>query len=271
MIRAGAAFALARVHEADDIRLVHATPSLDELWQADDHLPLGHFDPATLANFPRVARRWLQRVIEPGTPLYRAIRLRMHGEIKLGRWREFEAEQVIRWGRGLVWQAEVAFGPFAVRGHDAVIDGVGEMDWRLLRLIPVMVGRGPDIDRSAAARFELESVLLPTVLLGDEVEWLAGDDDRHARLRMHVPGDAAELSLRFTDAGALAECSCLRWGNPEGGEHRFVPFGGFWTGERRVQGCLIGTHMRAGWYFGTPRYADEGEFFRATIDALELR
>lgn len=250
---------------------MHADPSLDQLWQADDHLPLARFDPASVAHLPEPARRWLLRSIEPGTPLYRAIRLHMHGEIKLGHWRAFEAEQVIRWGRGLIWQAEVGFGPLKIRGHDSVIDGVGEMEWRLLGLIPVMVGRGPDIDRSAAARFELESVLLPTVLIDDAIEWRAGDDERHARARVRVPGDEAELSLRFDAEGALAECSCLRWGNPDGGEHRFVPFGGYWSGERAVQGCRLAGTMRAGWYFGTPRYADEGEFFRASLDAIELR
>jgi hypothetical protein len=245
--------------------------ALERLWQADDHLPLSTFDPASVEHLPPVARRWLQRVIEPGTPLYRAIRLRMHGEIALSGWHEFEAEQVIRWGRGLIWQAKVAFGPLTIKGHDSVIDGVGEMRWKLLGLVPVMVGRGPDVSRSAAARLELESVLLPTVLVDDDVHWSAGDDERHARLHLRVPSDEAELSLRFDEQGALSECSCLRWGNPEGGEYRFVPFGGHWDQERAFQGCRIATRMRAGWYFGTERYAGGGEFFRARIDAIELR
>jgi hypothetical protein len=31
----------------------------------------------------------------------------MHGEIKLGRWWPFRAEEVIRWDRGMVWHAVV--------------------------------------------------------------------------------------------------------------------------------------------------------------------
>jgi hypothetical protein len=250
---------------------VHGESPLEQLWQADDHHPLPRFDPARLEHLPPVARRWLNRVIEPGTPMYRAIRLRMHGEFKLSGWHEFEAEQVIRWGRGLIWQAKTAFGPLSIKGHDSVIDGHGEMRWKLLGLIPVMMARGPDIDRSASARLELESVLLPTVLADEDVDWRAGDDDRHARVHVRVPGDETELSLRFDESGALRECSCPRWGNPGGGEFRFEPFGGYWDRERAVQGCRITTGMRAGWYFGTDRYADEGEFFRAEIDAVELR
>lgn len=257
---------------------MHGEQALEALWQADDRSPLGRFDPASIESLPAVAQRWLRRVIEPGTPLYRAIRLRMHGEIELSGWHAFEAEQVIRWGRGLIWQAKVAFGPLSllsIEGHDSVIDGVGEMQWKLLGLIPVMVGRGPDIDRSAAARLELESVLLPTLLLDDDVHWAAGDDEHHARLHMRLPGrdpaQDSELSLRFDAEGRLRECSCLRWGNPEGGEHRLIPFGGTWADERQVQGCTIATHMQAGWFFGTDRYAAEGEFFRAQIDEITLR
>jgi hypothetical protein len=249
---------------------MHGEAALEELWQADDHYPLPRFDPASVEHLPPAARRWLLRVIEPGTPLYRAIRLRMHGEINLSGWHEFSAEQVIRWGRGLIWQAKVALGPLTIKGHDAVIDGIGEMRWKLLGLIPVMMGRGPDIDRSAAARLELESVMLPTVLV-DDVDWHAGADDRHARVRVRVPGDEAELALGFDERGGLHEVSCPRWGNPGGGEFRFEPFGGYWDDERTVQGCTIATRMRAGWYFGTERYAGEGEFFRGQIDAIQLR
>lgn len=250
---------------------MNAEAALEELWRDDDHQPLPRFDPASVEHLPAIARRWLRRVIEPGTPLYRAIRLRMHGTIKLSGWHEFEAEQVIRWGRGLVWQAKVEFGPLTIKGHDSVIDGVGEMRWKMLGLIPVMAGRGPDVDRSASARLELESVLLPTVLVDDDVHWSPGDDEHHVHMHVRVPGNEAELTLGFDERALLRACSCPRWGNPDGGEFGFVPFGGYWDHERAFQGVRITTGMRAGWWFGTDRYEREGEFFRAQIDQVELR
>jgi len=39
--------------------------------------------------------RWLNRVVPVGAPPYSGTVLRMHGEIKLGRWQPFTAEQVI--------------------------------------------------------------------------------------------------------------------------------------------------------------------------------
>ncbi|HEY2290488.1 MAG TPA: DUF6544 family protein [Thermoanaerobaculia bacterium] len=57
-------------------------PTLDDLWNSA--LPATRtFDPAALAHLPEPARRYLTHAIAPGTPLASAVRLKMHGEIKL--------------------------------------------------------------------------------------------------------------------------------------------------------------------------------------------
>lgn len=247
-------------------------PSLEALWAADSEGPRRRFDPARTDGLPPAARRWLGHAIEPGAPLYEAIRLRMRGEIKLGRWRPFEAEQVIRWGRGMVWRAKAKLGPLAIKGQDAIVDGVGQMRWRVAGIIPVMSADGPDVTRSAAGRLELESTLLPSVLLHDDVRWVASDDERIARAHVHVPGgDEGLLTLVVDEAGRLASASLPRWGNPEGGEHHEVPFGVQLDGELRAGGYAISSRIRAGWWFGTPRFESEGEFFRAEILDFTLR
>jgi hypothetical protein len=40
---------------------------------------------------------------------------------------------------------------------------------------------------------------------------------------------------------------------------------------RRSTRCPISTQLRVGWWFGTERFADEGEFWRATITAASYR
>lgn len=246
-------------------------PTLDQLWDAEPVHPSRRFDPAMLTNLPAAARRLLGRAIEPGAPLYQAIRLHMRGEIKLGSWRPFEAEQVIRWGRGLIWQAKAKFGPVSISGHDAIIDGVGEMRWRLAGIIPVMSADGRDVSRSAANRLELESTLLPSVLLDDDVQWMPDDDDGIARARVHVGADESEISLAVDDDGNLLRAWMPRWGNPGGGDFHEVPFGVLLSEPKRFSGYAISTCIRAGWFFGTPRFESEGEFFRAQILAAELR
>jgi len=62
-----------------------------------------------------------------------------------------------------------------------------------------------------------------------------------------------------------------RWGNPEGGEHHFVDFGGVVEEERTFGGYTIPSRLRIGWYFGSERFETEGEFFRCTVDEAEYR
>jgi hypothetical protein len=247
-------------------------PTLEQLWDADAPGELARFDPTTLDRLPPAAQRYLRHSIEAGAPLFQAARLRMHGEIKLGSWHPFEAEQVIRFGRGLIWRARAKMAPLMnVSGQDSYVDGVGRMRWRLLGLIPVMTADGPDISRSAAGRAEIDSLLLPTALVHDSVRWFADDDDTHARALVHVPGDDGRLRLHVDEHGALLDISMQRWGNPEGGEFHEVAFGGYLGEPRRFGPLTIPTTIRAGWYFGGPRFEAEGEFFRATIDAAEFR
>ena len=63
----------------------------------------------------------------------------------------------------------------------------------------------------------------------------------------------------------------LRWGNPDGGEFHYSPFGGFVGEEGTFAGYTIPTRMRVGWHFGTDGFEQEGEFFRVTIDDAKYR
>jgi hypothetical protein len=86
--------------------------SLDELWEsaavgdcASRTLGERIFNPESLTNLPETARRYLEHAIAPGTEFVSAVRLKMHGEIKLKKWIPFTAEQVICWEHGLIWSA----------------------------------------------------------------------------------------------------------------------------------------------------------------------
>ncbi|MBC7805282.1 MAG: hypothetical protein H7145_03950, partial [Akkermansiaceae bacterium] len=123
----------------------------NELW---DFAPPGEstFSHTQIADLPEGARRYLTHAIAPGTRLASAVRLRMHGEIKLRDWLPFTAEQVIRWDRGFIWSATARMYGFPIRGSDSLLDGEGAMRWKLFGLIPVMAASGPDITRSAIGR-----------------------------------------------------------------------------------------------------------------------
>ena len=243
--------------------------SVEALW---NRAPVADraFDPADFSQHPAEVRRYLEHTIAPGTPLARAVRARMHGEIKLQRWLPFTAEQVIVWERGFIWQATVRMFGLPIRGSDRWVEGQGAMNWKLLGLIPVMTASGPDITRSAAGRVAGEAVWLPSVFCGDGVTWSAAGDSRlQAGLVAH--GITNELELALDEEGRLQSVQLPRWGNPEGGEFHYANFGALVEDEKTFGGYTIPTRLRAGWFFGTERFESEGEFFRATIDDAEYR
>ncbi len=170
----------------------------------------------------------------------------MHGEIKLGRWLPVTAEQVIHWGRGMIWNATLRMKGMPIRGFDRLVNGEGAMRWKLFGIIPVMRASGPDITRSAAGRVMAESVWLPSVLCSDEVRWTA-QDAFHPRAILAVQGEAGELALTIDDNGGLKTLTRPRWGNPGGTEFRYVDFGGVVGEESRFGAYTIPTRLRVGY------------------------
>ncbi len=243
--------------------------SLDQLWEST---PPGQrtFEPDQLAGLPDAARRYLEHAIAPGTPLASAVRLRMHGDIKLQRWLPFSAEQVIRRGRGMIWRATVRMYGLPIRGFDRLVDGEGEMRWKLLGLVPVMTAAGPDVTRSTAGRLGAEFVWLPSALWGDDVSW-AEPDSSQARASFAVLGEKVEPAFTVDSAGRLESLELKRWGNPEDADFHYADFGGFAEDEATFGGYTIPTRLRAGWHFGSERFDSEGEFFRVTIDDAKYR
>jgi hypothetical protein len=114
--------------------MMAADVSLDNLWNAAP-ASARVFSWQHTAHLPEPARRFLEHAIAPGTPLASAVRLRMHGEIKLGRWLPFRAEQVIQRDGNMPWTATMnPLGIPLFRGFDRLIDGAGAMQWNGVRV-----------------------------------------------------------------------------------------------------------------------------------------
>lgn len=239
-------------------------PSLDDLWKSAGAAKCA-FDPVQLRRIPNEPRRYLEHAITAGTPLATAVRLKMHGEIKLKGWLPFSAEQVICWDRGMIWHAAVQMHGISIRGGDTYLNGQGAMRWRLFGVVPVVNASGPDVTRSVAGRVNIESIWLPSVLCNDEILWTTLEESHfHARFPAH--DEIAGIDYVTDERGGLQSVNMPRWGNPEGGEFHSTNCGGFVEEEATFGGYTIPTRMRVGWHFGTERFESEGEFFRVTID-----
>jgi len=111
---------------------------------------------------------------------------------------------------------------------------------------------------------------LPSILCSDDVWWRAGEGNTvHARFA--VDGQAADLALAVAQ-GRLHAVSLPRWGNPDGGPFREVPFGAFVDQEATFDGYTIPARLRVGWYFDdVARFDREGKFFEVSIDDAIFR
>jgi hypothetical protein len=143
------------------------------------------------------------------------------------------------------------------------------MDWRLLGVIPLVHAEGPDVSRSAAERAAGESIWVPTALLpGSGSSWTL-DEDRLG-VAVVVDGHGVRLEHRIDEGGRLLSSSFQRWGDPDkSGMWALHPFGVQVTAYRTFGGVTIPSAGRAGWHFGTDRWAS-GEFFRFEITDYEL-
>jgi len=241
---------------------------------ADHTIPGRFFTPGDAAALPLAARRYLEHAIAPATPLAAAVRLRMRGEIRLRQWLPFRAEEVIAWGRGMIWRASVRMHGLPLRGADQWLggegrEGAGTMHWRLFGIVPVIRAAGADITRSAAGRVNSEVIWLPSALVSMPARWSEADGILHARFTAH--GEPADLALAIAPDVRLQSLALERWGNPNGAGWRGVSFGATFEAERTFGGYTVPSRLRAGWYFGSERFAAEGEFFRAELTAAEFR
>jgi len=252
--------------------------SLDDLWES---ALIGNqvFDTELLIDRPDLARRYLENAIAqrplwgiaPGTSLASAVRLWMHGEIKLGKdWHPFKAEEVICWQRGMIWRATTWMNGLPIWGADRIVDGVGEMKWKILGLFPVMQASGADLTRSGVGRVQVESMWLPSVLCSPDIAWVELNASQ-VQATFTALDEPAKLTLTVNDRGVLEQVKLDRWGNPGGGAFHYSDFGGIVEAIGTFDGYTIPTRLRVGWYFGSKRFESDGEFFRCTIDKAIYR
>lgn len=225
------------------------------------------FDPAQVDRLPEPARRWLTHAIAPGTTLPAAVELRMHGEIRLDRWRRFTATQALVPDAGFVWAARTRQPGLPISGFDSFAQAHGIMTWRLAGVLPVQSRSDSRVTLSAADRLAAEAVLVPSALI--DATWVPGpDEDSATYLRQF--GDhhwRNEATVRVAPDGRLTGVSMHRWGEPASEPFGRYQFEVIFDSEVEVDGLRIGDGIRAAWL---DRRGRRQEFYRATIDAARF-
>jgi hypothetical protein len=227
--------------------------------------PASSFDATTLADLPEPARRWLTRVLPAGTLLTSGVTVEMTGEIKLGRWMRFRADQVLRAGVGFVWQPVVGGRILRFSGADVLGPDDARMEFRFHGLVPVVRASGSDVARSAAGRLAAETaVWVPQALTPQAGARWSGLDDQRAIVTLDAAGEVVDVEVAVDGDGRLRSLGLQRW-NGSADPPGFEPFGGTVTDEFVTSGGVrIAGAGSVGWNWGTPQW-DDGEFFHYRI------
>lgn len=219
---------------------------------------------------PEPARRYLQHSIASGAKPAVSVELTMSGRMRIspnGKWLPLRASETITHPDGFTWRAEV--GRFLrISGEDRYQEGEGVMFWRLWGLFPFLRSSGPDISRSARARFVMEAAAwLPSTLLGGRWE-AAGDDAANARIALG--GEEYTLRFQFSKEGGLRHLTLGRWGNvgTPGGAYEWIPFGVTCSGERTFGDYTIPVTLSGGW---RPESEEYFEFFQFDVESANYR
>jgi len=222
--------------------------------------PSHTFSEADLAGLPEPAQRYLRHAIAPGAPLSPSVRLWMDGTMTPtpgGPSTDLTAVETLAPHRGFAWTAEARMNGLPVRVRDHYSDGEGGVDVVALGLLPIPLGSGPDVVRSARGRLVAEAVWCPTALVHPSVAWESLGDDR-VRFTLTVDADAIPVTLRLGPDGALREVALERWGDVAGPPARPIPYG-FRVGEERTfDGVTIPVRLTGGWHFGTEHFDPAG-------------
>lgn len=167
--------------------------------------------------------RWSRSINGPAGPVH-SLRISTEGHFKLDtRWRTFCGEHVVSPQHGFVFQAEVELDDVVVIGHDAYVDGIGVMDWRLFGRLPALLNEGDEVSRSFIARQAAFLVLVPGAPLfwGSMGEAI---DDSSFAVDIRVGAGVETATLTIDSTGAPEAVWVERYGNPNG-EYGLFPYG----------------------------------------------
>ena len=119
--------------------------------------------------------RYFRHAIRRGAALPQRTRLTMHGQIKVGAWLPFSAEQECDSTRSRGTRGSVSARSPSCAWSTGTRDGSGSMEGRLFGRVQIFRADDENTTRSAAGRAALEAATFaPYSLLGDpRVEWSA--------------------------------------------------------------------------------------------------
>ncbi len=206
---------------------------------------------ADIINVPPVVQRWLINSGVVGTPrvstvyLSQELSLRMNPEQK--QWKNGTAEQYFTvQPPAFNWTINTSLNSLlSIRGRDKYVDGQGEMQIRLLSVIPVANARkNSKIDQATLQRYLAEIVWFPSASLSPFIQW-EEIDDRSAKATMELNGITGSGIFHFDEQDTFQKFVAMRYQGVEEDEPSEWTVIATKTAERN--GIRIPTECEASW------------------------
>jgi hypothetical protein len=240
---------------------------IDKMWNdiesTNDNIPAINID-----SYPHLVKQYFQHSINNPVRKIKAVRLFMNGQIKLNKWLDFSAEQIIEIDHGYLWQANVSMRCVFISGYDLLYNNTAKMRWNLYGFLPIINVSDLDLRKSAIGRYAIETLWIPTHFLNN-ISWRVNNNI--VKANYNALNEDIELNFKIDNDGRMKEVFMNRWGNIESKKYRKIPFGAYIEDEKCFDGLTIPSKLRAGWFFGTSDFEDKGEFFRVEITRAEYK
>jgi hypothetical protein len=195
---------------------------------------------ADLARLPEPVKRWLHYAQVVGTERVFAVRLKQEGEFRLGEdrsWMPYTAEQYFTIDPpGFIWSARFDMAPgVTIIGRDRYVEGEGDIEMRLLGVIPVADSHGGLLNQGAMLRYLGETVWFPAAALSPYISW-DEVDATSARATMSYGGVIASALFVFDDQGRPVNISAERNNDSTGKQEK-------WSAPQYSYGVFRGIHV----------------------------
>jgi hypothetical protein len=240
---------------------------IDELFTRVSDPSPGVLTEADIQGLPEPVQRWLRYSDVVGKPRPAIVRLKQEGRFRQredGPFLPLEAEQYFTVDPpAFLWQARLRMAPLvSVAGRDRYAGGRGDIDMRLLWLIPVARKRGGGLNQGDLQRFLTEAIWFPAGAVSRYIRWQPVDTDT-ARATMSYGGESGSADFTFDQRGRLTRMTTNRYNDARGRLERWkITINGY----AEFTGVRVATEGDATWNY------ESGDFtyFRWRITELEF-
>jgi hypothetical protein len=263
---AGLALVIATAIGTRQFQALYETKKADLLQRGRATAP-GTINATAISRLPSPVRKYLQVTRTVGKPGMKVAVLKQRGALRAAAdqpWMPFEAEQAYAMEPpGFVWMANAQFKPLVpLLARDTFIDGKGNMLIRLLGLITVADGKGPEMDQGAGLRHWGEIIAFPEAVTSPHLRWEAIGDSQ-ARMMAEHDGLTMTAVVDFDAQGYPSGFHAERYRDVNG-KGALTPWSGYCRQWKTIDGRMFPTQWTSVWH--TP----EGDLEAVRMETLSV-